>query len=98
MESPRPFLFVDMNRKHCITDYEMNLKNRYSQVPGLSFVAYIRIRFDNEVSQALMWISFGVSHAAVRYGVPSKVPQSALLGNHRNLGSLERSLTLARGI
>lgn len=72
MESPND-KFVDMNMKHCITDYEMNLKNYYSQVPGLSFVEYIGIRFNNEVSQALVWKLFGLSHAAGHYGVPSKV-------------------------
>lgn len=70
MESARPFLFVDMNMKHCITDYEMNLKNHYSQVPGLSFVEYIGVCFDNEVSQAIMWKVLGLNHAVVHYGVP----------------------------
>lgn len=48
VESPRPFIFMDMSMKYCITDYEMNLENHYSEVPVLSFVEYI------EVSHSIM--------------------------------------------
>lgn len=55
MESPRPFIFMDMNMKHCTTDYEMNLENHYSQVPVLSFVEHTGVvPFNNEVTCAII--------------------------------------------
>lgn len=55
MDSPGPFIFMDMNMKHCTTDYGMNLENHYSQVPVLSFVEHIGVvPFDNEMTRAII--------------------------------------------
>lgn len=49
------FIFMDMNMKHCTTDYGMNLENHYSQVPVLSFVEHIGVvPFNNEMTRAII--------------------------------------------
>lgn len=69
VESPSPFLFVHMNMKHCITDYEMNLENHFNQVQVSSSVEHIGLCFNNEVSRAVMWKLFELNQSTVHYGV-----------------------------
>lgn len=49
-------------------------------------MAYIGIRFDNEVSQALMWKLFGLSHGAVHYGVPKQGAPKCFVRESQKLG------------
>lgn len=59
-ESPKPLISIDMNMKHCTTDYGMNLENHYSQVPVFCFVEHIEVApFSNEMTCAIIGRLFG---------------------------------------
>lgn len=55
METPIPFIFMDMNMKYCTTDYGINTESHYSQVSVLSFVKYTgAVPFNNEMTRAII--------------------------------------------